>query len=164
MQVVGRDRMPNLGDRPNLQIIQATIMETLRVGNTSPQTIPHYTLNDTSLSGYRVPKDTIVLIDLEAMHKDPDIWENPGVFYPHRHLDSEGQLTGDKGNLFPFGAGRRVCAGEAFAKVKLFMFLASMLQKFTFFAEEGKPPPSIKGSKGLTLSPLPFKIRAIRRV
>ena len=155
--------MPNLGDRPNLQLVQATFMETLRIGNNASQTIPHYTVKDTTLCGYRVPKDTIVIINLEAMHSDPLVWESPDVFYPHRHLDSEGQFIGGHGNLLPFGAGRRSCAGEAFGKTLLFMFLSCLLQKFTFVAEEGKPPPSIKGARGVVLSPLPYKIRAIKR-
>jgi cytochrome P450 len=138
-------------------------METLRLGNTAPTTIPHYTLKDTSMCGYRVPKDTVVLLNLQAMHKDPKNWENPDVFDPHRHLDSDGQLAKQSPNLLPFSAGRRVCAGEPLAKIELFLFLSCMLQKFTFVAEEGKPPPPIKAIKGLTNVPVAYKIRAIKR-
>lgn len=146
-----------------LKLIEANIMETLRVGNTSPQTIPHYSIKDTTLCGYRVPKDTMVIMTLDNMHRDPEIWENPDVYYPHRHLDSDGQLNLSHGNLLPFSAGMRVCAGMAFSKALLFKFLACMLQKYTFVAEEGKPPPSIKAAHGAVHSPLPYKIRAIRR-
>ena len=58
-EAVGR-RVPSLNDRPNLPLVQATIIESLRVANVSPLTLPHMTLTDTTLCGYRVPKDTIV--------------------------------------------------------------------------------------------------------
>ena len=118
-EVVGRDRMPELDDRPNLVLIQATIMEALRLGNVAETAIPHYTLKDTSLAGYRVPKDTVVMANLSYVHLDPNCWENPNSFNPHRHMDANGQLITNSGNFLPFSAGRRVCAGEALAKVRL---------------------------------------------
>ena len=116
--VVGRDRMPGLDDRPKLPLVLATIMETLRLGNVAEVAIPHYTLSDTTLAGYRVPKDTVVMTNLMAVHLDPSLWENPNSFDPRRHIDSDGQLITNSGNFLPFSAGRRVCAGEALAKVR----------------------------------------------
>ena len=117
--VVGRDRMPDLDDRPNLPLVLATIMETLRLGNVAETVLPHYTLSDTILAGYRVPKDTVVMTNLMAVHLDPSLSENPNSFDPSRHIDSDGQLITNSGNFLPFSAGRRVCAGEALAKVRL---------------------------------------------
>ena len=116
--VVGRNRMPGLDDRPGLPLVNATIMETLRLGNVADTTIPHCTLKDTKLAGYRVPKDTVVFVSLQAIHEDPNCWEDPLTFNPHRHLDSDGHLITNSGNFLPFSAGRRVCAGETLAKVR----------------------------------------------
>ena len=118
-KVVGRDRMPGLDDRQSLPLVQATIMEALRLGNVAEIALPHYTLKDTSLAGYRVPKDTVALPNLMNVHLDPGCWENPTLFNPHRHIDADGQLITNSGNFLPFSAGRRVCAGEALAKVRL---------------------------------------------
>ena len=118
-EVVGRDRIPGLGDRPHLPLLQATIMEALRLGNVAEAALPHYTMKDTSLAGYRVPKDTVVLVHLINVHLDPNFWENPNSFNPRRHIDADGQLITNSGNFLPFSAGRRVCAGEALAKVRL---------------------------------------------
>ena len=117
-EMVGRDRMPGLDDRPNLPLVQATIMEALRLGNVAESAIPHFTLKDTSLAGYRVPKDAAVLVNLMNVHLDPSCWENPDSFNPRRHIDADGQLITNSGNFLPFSAGRRVCAGEALAKVR----------------------------------------------
>ena len=118
-EVVGRDRMPGLDDRPRLPLVQATIMEALRLGNVAEAALPHYTLKETSLGGYRVPKDTVVLVNLMNVHLDPNCWENPSTFNPHRHIDADDQLITNSGSFLPFSAGRRVCAGEALAKVRL---------------------------------------------
>ncbi|XP_001635335.2 steroid 17-alpha-hydroxylase/17,20 lyase [Nematostella vectensis] len=162
-QVIGPDRMPTLADRPQLAIIQATIMEVLRVGNVADMALPHYTLKDTLLCGYRVPKDTVVLVDLMSVHMDPGCWDNPTQFNPHRHLTDKGELITSQGNFLPFSAGRRVCAGESLAKVELFLFLSWMLHKFRFVGEEGKPPPTMEVNSGFTQSPKKYKIRAIKR-
>ena len=161
-EVVG-DRNPSLNDRPNLALIQATIIETLRVGNVAPLALPHVTLTDTTMCGYRVPKDTIVFPDTESVHLDPKCWDDPTVFNPYRHIDENGNLITNQGNFFPFGAGRRFCAGEPLAKVELFLFVSRMLQKFTFVAEEDGYPPELKGAFSGTQFPVPYKIRAIKR-
>ena len=115
---VERHRMPSLDHRSKVPLIQATIMEALRLGNVAEIALPHYTLKDTTLAGYRVPKDTVVLVHLKAVHEDPSCWENPLAFNPHRHIDSNGQLITNSGNWLPFSAGCRVCPGESLAKVK----------------------------------------------
>ena len=161
-EVVG-ERNPSLSDRPNLPLIHATIMETLRLGNLAPLAAPHATLTDTTLCGYRVPKGTIVLPNTESVHLDPNCWENPTEFNPYRHLDNEGQLITNQGNYYPFGAGRRFCAGEPLAKVEVFLFMSWLFQKFTFVAEEDGRPPKLKGFYTFVQFPAPYKIRALKR-
>lgn len=118
-EVVGKGRTPGLDDNLNLPLIKATVLEALRLGNVAELAIPHYTLKDTSLGKYSVPKDTVVMVNLRHVHEDPSCWENPQVFNPRRHIDSDGNLITNSGNFLPFSAGRRVCAGEALAKVKM---------------------------------------------
>ena len=158
-EVIG-ERNPHLNDRPSLPLIQATIIETLRVANVLPFAVPHVTMADTTLCGYRVPKNTFVFADTESIHLDPKCWENPTVFNPYRHIGEDGKLVTNQGNFYPFGAGRRACAGEALAKVELFLFISWMLQKFTFVGEDGLPP---KAKGAFIQFPSSYKIRAIKR-
>jgi len=158
-EVVG-NRRPSLDDRPNLPLVQATILEALRVGNPVPLAVPHVTITDTTLCGYRVPKDTIVFANTESIHLDPKCWEDPTVFNPYRHIDTDGKLVTNQGNFYPFGAGRRVCAGEALAKVELFLFVSRLLHAFTFVPEEGHPP---KVKSAVLQFPDRYTVRAIKR-
>ena len=159
-EVVG-GRRPSLDDRPHLPLIHATILETLRVGNVLPFAVPHLTLTDTTLCGYRVPKGTIVFADIQSVHLDPKCWEDPSVFNPYRHIDTDGKLITNQGNFYPFGAGRRVCAGESLAKVELFLFISWLCHNFTFIPDQGHPP-RVKGA--VINFPVRYKIRAIKRM
>ena len=154
------NQMPSLDDRPNLPLVQAAIIEALKAGNTVPLALPHVTITDTTLCGYRVPKDTIVFANTESVHLDPKCWEDPAVFNPYRHIDTDGRLVTNQGNFFPFGAGRWVCAGKALAKVELFLFVLWPFHKFTFVPEEGYPP-KVEGA--LIHFPSPYKVCAIKR-
>lgn len=158
-EVVGK-RSPSLEDRANLPLVQATIIETLRLANTVPNAVPHVTMTDTTLCGFRVPKDTIVFADTQSIHLDPECWENPTEFNPYRHIGKDGSLITNQANFYPFGAGRRVCAGEALAKVELFLFVSWMFQKFTFVGKDGHPPRP-KGA--LIQFPSAYNVCAIKR-
>ena len=158
-EIVGK-RNPSLYDRPYLPLIQATITETLRLGNTVPNAVPHVTMTDTTLCGYRVPKDTYVFANTESIHLDPECWENPTEFNPYRHIGEDGSLITNQPNFYPFGAGRRACAGEALAKVELFLFASWMLQKFTFVGKDDRGPYA----KGAFIQfPSAYNICAIKR-
>ena len=71
------------------------------------------------------------MVNLRYVHLDPKCWENPNSFNPHRHIDADGQLITNSGNFLPFSAGRRVCAGEALAKVRKFFLFAQGCIEFT---------------------------------
>ncbi|XP_067051049.1 steroid 17-alpha-hydroxylase/17,20 lyase-like isoform X2 [Acropora muricata] len=157
---VVQHKRPRMSDRPNLPLVQAVILESLRVGNLVPLALPHVAIEDTTVRGYRVPKGTIVFPNTEAVHMDPNCWEDPTVFNPYRHIDENGKLIANPDNFFPFGAGRRVCAGEALAKIELFLFTAILFHRFTFVAEEGYQMQM----KGATVQfPVRYKIRGIER-
>ena len=157
--VVGK-RQLTLNDRLNLPLVQAVILESLRVGNPLPLAVPHVAIEDTTVRGYRVPKGTIVFPNTEAVHMDPDCWKDPTMFNPYRHIDENGKLIANPDNFFPFGAGRRVCAGEALTKIELFLITAILFHRFTFVAEEGYQLQM----KGATVQfPVRYKIRAIER-
>lgn len=160
--VVGRDRQPSLEDHPKLPLVQATIVEVMRMGNVIPQGIPHMALKDTKLCEYCVPTGTIVFANSQAVHLDPNCWKNLSIFDPYHHIDEDGQLISNEGHFYPFGAGRRMCAGEPLAKVELFLFLSWILHGFTFVAE-GRDPPELKGVVGIINSPKPYNIKALKR-
>ena len=66
-------------------------------------------------------------------------------------------------SLMPFGAGRRVCAGEAMARNRMFLFITTLLQRFHFLPDPDEPLPECDPNhykNDLILHPTPFKVIA----
>ena len=57
---IGRERLPSGGDRQNMPLMEATILEILRYLSHVPLNLPHYTTEDTSIGKYDIPKNTQV--------------------------------------------------------------------------------------------------------
>lgn len=64
--------------------------------------------------------------------------------------------------LSPPNAGKRVCIGEQLARMELFLFFTSLLQRFSFTPVPGEMP-SMEGVLGFTHSPQTFKMVALPR-
>uniref|UniRef100_A0A8C9VTY0 Cytochrome P450, family 17, subfamily A, polypeptide 1 n=1 Tax=Scleropages formosus TaxID=113540 RepID=A0A8C9VTY0_SCLFO len=158
---IGMERHPQLRDRGNLPYLEATIREVLRIRPVSPLLIPHVALTNTSIGKYMVQKGTRVIINLWSLHHDEKEWKNPEKFDPERFLDEEGNSVGSpSASYLPFGAGIRVCLGEALAKMELFLFLSWILQRFTLEVPPGEPLPDLQGRFGVVLQPQKYKVNA----
>ena len=153
-----------LDDKAKLSYVEAFIMEVQRCASVLPLAIPHaVTSDDVVFHGYRMPKDTPVLFNLDSVLKDPDIFENPLQFNPERFIDADGNLFWPK-EFIPFGIGRRSCLGKPVAKMELFLFLTAMIKQLDFVLPEGESKPDLVGITGLNHAPKPFKVRAIDRI
>ncbi|XP_072050362.1 cytochrome P450 2J1-like [Amphiura filiformis] len=161
--VVGRNRLPRLADKTELPFTCATLLEIQRVGSIVPLGIIHYSSNDTTLTGYNIPKGSVVISNLWSVHHDPETWPNPDQFNPEGFLDEYGDVM-DREELTPFSIGRRVCIGEHLAKMELFIFFTHLLHQFTFKKPDDSPPLSFEGiNTSVIYSPQPFLTRASRR-
>ena len=49
--------------------------------------------------------------------------------------------------------GRRMCLGDSLAKMEMFLFITTLLQRFDFRMVDASSPPSTEGVQGLTRSP-----------
>ncbi|CAB3239007.1 unnamed protein product [Arctia plantaginis] len=137
-RVVGRDRLPNLDDRRNMPYVEACIREILRYDTTVPLSIPHRAMINTKLAGYDIPENTMVSPHLAMLHMDEEIWGDPQNFRPERFI-KDGQLDLASDKSLPFGAGRRLCAGETYARQTMFQVFAAFMQAFTVSTADGKP-------------------------
>ncbi|NWI92830.1 CP2D3 protein, partial [Pitta sordida] len=161
-KVIGRERSPTMRDQVSMPYTNAVIHEVQRYGDIVPVGLPHMTYRDTELQGFFIPKGTTVITHLSSVLKDETVWEKPNEFYPEHFLDANGQFV-KPGAFLPFSAGRRVCLGEQLARMELFLFFTTLLQKFTFVLPEDQPRPREDGHFALTNSPHPFLVQAVPR-
>ncbi|XP_033743127.1 cytochrome P450 2H1-like [Pecten maximus] len=160
--VVGLSRLPTVADRPNLHYCEAFITEILRRCNIVPLSVPHGALKDIHFRGYRIPKGCTILPNLDSILNDPENFPNPETFDPTRFLDDQGKFCGAE-KVVAFSLGRRVCLGEALARMEMFLILTSFVQRYEVVADEPGNLPSEEGLFGITYRPEPYKFRAIPR-
>nr|CAD7458650.1 unnamed protein product [Timema tahoe] len=144
-----------LQSRSWLPFVSAVLMETQRMSNVGPVSLPHRALADTQIDGYFIPKDSTLLMSLWSCHMDPSHWGDPHNFRPDRFLNEKELLPADPW-LLPFGAGRRRCLGETMARNSLFLFFTALLQNLTFSLPHGVTPPCPQGVNGFTLNTQPY--------
>lgn len=156
-KVVGRDRPPNAADRSSLPTLEAFVAEVQRCLFIAPLGVPHRTVKDACLNGYRIPQDTIVLVNYHSVHHEKPHWKDPEVFRPQRFLNANGEFIPDDFSI-PFGLGKRRCLGEVLARNSLFLYLAYVLHYFDIKISDKHGPPSTNGKDGFTISPKPFDL------
>ncbi|KAK7265516.1 hypothetical protein RJT34_33136 [Clitoria ternatea] len=135
--VVGKEKMVEESHIHNLPYMQAVMKETLRLHPVLPLLVPHCPSETTTVAGYTVPKGSRVFVNVWAIHRDPSIWEKPLEFDPTRFLDVKYDFSGNDFNYFPFGSGRRMCAGIAMAERTVLYFLATLVHLFDWTVAPG---------------------------
>ncbi|XP_053236393.1 cytochrome P450 2K6-like [Podarcis raffonei] len=162
-KVVGSSQ-PRIEHRTKMPYVDAVIHEIQRFSDIVPTNIPHATTVDVTLKGYFIPKGTHIMPLLTSVLHDESQWEKPYQFYPEHFLDSEGKFI-KRDAFMPFSAGRRACLGENLAKMELFLFFTSLLQRFTFQLPPGTSEDDLDltPAVGFTTPPMPHQLCALPR-
>ncbi|CAJ2633815.1 unnamed protein product [Trifolium pratense] len=122
--------------------LKSVIKETLRLHPIAPLLVPRESRERCEINGYDIPSKTRVLINAYAIGTDPKYWAEPESFKPERFVDSIIDFKGTDFELIPFGAGRRMCPGIAFALPNVELPLAKLLYHFDW-----KLPNEIKNEE-----------------
>ncbi|RYQ80772.1 hypothetical protein Ahy_Scaffold1g106954 isoform B [Arachis hypogaea] len=123
---IGQDRLIDEPDVSKLNYLQNIVNETLRLNPAAPLLVPHLSSEDFTLEGYKVPKDTMVLVNAWAIHRDPKVWGDDATqFKPERF-----EKQGEENKLIAFGIGRRACPGANLAQRTVNLALGLLIQCF----------------------------------
>ncbi|XP_066556991.1 vitamin D 25-hydroxylase [Amia ocellicauda] len=159
--VVGNNKPPSLEDKPRMPYTEAVLHEVLRLCNIAPLGIFRATSEDAVVRGYSIPRGTTVITNLYSVHFDEKYWSSPEQFSPERFLDCHGHFM-KREAFVPFSLGRRHCLGEQLAKMEMFLFFTTLLQRFYLQFPQGSVP-NLTPKLGMTLQPHPYLICALRR-
>ncbi|CAO2210255.1 unnamed protein product [Urochloa humidicola] len=142
-------------DLENFTYLKAIIKETLRLRIPAPLLVPHFSMADCDVEGYTIPSGTRVLINVGALSKDPNYWDNPEEFIPERFMEGGSAATMDfRGNDFPFlpfGSGRRMCPGINFAMPMIELMVANLVYHFNWELPPGEQGVDMTEAFGLTV-------------
>ncbi|CAN7940537.1 unnamed protein product, partial [Ixodes hexagonus] len=162
-EVVGKDRSPSWDDHEKMPLTMATIWEMSRWRTDSTFGGPREITEDIIVGEFRIPKGTMILPNVRAVHTDPKLWKNPEDFDPSRFLTDDGSRLLPKPEcLIPFSIGTRMCPGETFGTAEVFLYLTSIFQRFRVFPEEGADVNLTPRSQNFYV-PFPQKLRFVPR-
>ncbi|XP_058221829.1 geraniol 8-hydroxylase-like [Rhododendron vialii] len=132
--IVGLDSEVEESHLPKLHYLDAVLKETFRLHPPLPLLVPKRPNQSSIVGGYTIPKDTRVFLNVWAMHRDPEAWDDPSEFKPERFLSdaSKWDYHGNNFQFLPFGSGRRICAGIPLAEKMVMYVLASLLHSFNW--------------------------------
>ncbi|KAF3455178.1 hypothetical protein FNV43_RR05626 [Rhamnella rubrinervis] len=142
--VVGKDRLVQEHDIPNLHYINACAREALRLHPMAPFNLPHQSVSDCVVGGYFIPKGSSILLSRLGLGRNPGVWEDPMRFDPERHL-KDGVLANQRAvalaepelRFITFTVGRRSCLGGWLGSTITVMLFARLLQGFTWSMPPG---------------------------
>jgi cytochrome P450 len=128
-------RTPTVVDLPSLPFAENVILEAMRL-YPAAYTIGREAIADFEIGSYHVAAGTTLLMSPWVMHRDPRFFTAPEEFRPERW---QGDLARRLPRVvyFPFGAGPRICIGNAFAMMETALALVTIAQKFCFTLAEG---------------------------
>ncbi|KAI6691998.1 hypothetical protein NL676_019708 [Syzygium grande] len=89
------------------------------------------------LDGYKIPKQTKIVINIYAVGRDPEFWSDPESFVPERFVNSTVDFRGSSFEYIPFGGGRRICPGINFGIANIELPLAQLLYHFDWSLADG---------------------------
>lgn len=151
-------RIPTYEDLEHLPVLRSTLEEALRI-RTPPWVTSRVTSRATDLGGHRLPAGADVLVNMAALHLDPEVYPAPDRFDPDRWHPEFTDKT-QRNTPIPFGLGSRKCMGDVFAITEVSVMLAVILQRWSLSAAPGsRTSPRL----GFTMKPARLRLRITPR-
>ncbi|XP_076938754.1 cytochrome P450 93A2-like [Bidens hawaiensis] len=150
-QVIGKNRLIQESDTPNLPFLQAIVKESLRLHPAVPL-IPRLSTQDCTVGGYHIPANTTTLVNVWSLGRDPTHWENPLEFRPERFDGKQLDVRGQHFHLLSFGSGRRMCPGASLGLLMVHTTLGATIQCFEWKARNSGNLDIVDMEEGVGLS------------
>jgi len=124
-----------------LRLVQQVVKESMRIYPPVPM-MSRQAIDDAVIDGQRIRAGTSVVIPIYAIHRHRKRWQEPDAFDPTR-FSPEREAHIPRYQYMPFGAGPRICIGNAFAMIEATAILATLLRRARFALVPGPQPEPI---------------------
>ncbi|WP_295388808.1 cytochrome P450 [uncultured Thiodictyon sp.] len=142
-------RAPGFDDLERLPYTRMVFKEALRLYPPA-YFIVRAVAEPLELGGHPIPVNSVLMMSAYAMHRHPDLWEDPERFDPERFA-KDAESGWHKFKYFPFGGGPHICIGNQFALVEGPLILATIGQRYRF--ELRHPSQQLELEPQITLGP-----------
>ncbi len=109
--------------------------------------IDRVAIENNELNGLELQKNTVVLLSIFELHRHKDFWESPNNFMANRFVDLDVKAYNDY--YYPFGAGPRMCIGNAFASYEMIMVVVEIIKRYKL----STPMTTVNINPMITLKP-----------
>ncbi|KAL8149915.1 hypothetical protein AgCh_006791 [Apium graveolens] len=130
--LTGKKGFVDENDVQKLVYLKAVVKEAMRLHPPAPLLLPHESIDNCVISGYKIEAKTRAYVNAYAIGRDPECYENPDEFLPERFMNSNIDLKGQHFELIPFGTGRRMCPGMLMGVATTELALANLLYSFNW--------------------------------
>jgi cytochrome P450 len=110
--------------------------------------------------GLKLSTNDGVMVLIEALHHDPELYPDPARFRPERFLERKFATY----EFVPFGGGARRCLGAAFSDYETKILLSTIVRKVSLQLRRPRPDP--RARRNITLGPkhgVPMRVVAVKR-
>ena len=90
--------------------------------------IDRVAIEEVVIDGCRIKKGALVLLSLFELHRYDHFWNKPETFIGSRFKNFEDKEYTNY--YYPFGAGPRMCIGNAFAMYEMIIVIATLVKKY----------------------------------
>ncbi|XP_013196070.2 cytochrome P450 4d2 [Amyelois transitella] len=129
------ERDPSYSELQQMKYLEMVLKEALRLYPSVPL-IERKIIKRTDITGFHIPVDTSVIINIFQMQRSPEVFEDPMVFKPER-FDSS--VHRNAFSWIPFSAGPRNCIGQKFAMMELKIIVAGIIRRFHLMPSSVEP-------------------------
>uniref|UniRef100_A0A1B0GBF4 C3H1-type domain-containing protein n=1 Tax=Glossina morsitans morsitans TaxID=37546 RepID=A0A1B0GBF4_GLOMM len=138
-----REEILTVLEKYNSQITYESLKEMTYLEQVFNETLRKYPvvplLPRVCVKDYRLPNSDLalekglgIIIPIDAIHNDPEYFEEPEIFNPDRFSSAAIAQQHPAFSFLPFGEGPRNCIGMRFGKLQTQIGLITMLRKFQF--------------------------------
>ncbi len=129
----GVNRLAGLTAWPRLT---GVLNETMRL-YPSVSTLTRMAKRPDEIGGAKVRPGNLVIVSPWVMHRHHRLWDQPDAFLPERFVEHPERMRDEA--FIPFGVGRRICIGAAFATTEASLLLAQLIRHFEIRLDDMRP-------------------------
>ncbi|EGG18223.1 hypothetical protein DFA_03710 [Cavenderia fasciculata] len=134
-KVVGKDNgLVTVSHRQSTPYTNALLRELFRYKTVGPLgPLPRVAREDAVIQDYFIPKGTIILSNIYAIHNDEKHYQSPRQFIPERFLTDQHYE-----HWLPFSIGARNCLGLSIAVDEIYVLCSNLLLNFKISSANGQ--------------------------